>query len=107
MTLPKKIELPLKYGFPNFTKQANNIYLCGSQNLIVSDIWSFWDYVIKKNSTEKNFMSSLLEQARYFYMAAEDSPIKSKPLLYYYSFLNFALRTGRGRCQWFSGTGRI
>ena len=41
MTLPKRIELPLKYGFPNFTKQANNIYLCGSQNLIVSDIWSF------------------------------------------------------------------
>ena len=35
-------------------------------------------------------MSSLLEQAKHFYETAEKSPTKSKPLLYYYSFLNLA-----------------
>ncbi|GBF32428.1 hypothetical protein DCCM_0622 [Desulfocucumis palustris] len=86
----KTIDLKFKYGFPNFTKTANNIYLCGSQNLILSDIWAFWDYVIKKNGYEKDFMASLLEQAKNFYIAAEKSPVNSRPLLYYYSFLNFA-----------------
>jgi hypothetical protein len=35
-------------------------------------------------------MNSLLEQAKFFYNTAEKSPVKSQPLLYYYSFLNFA-----------------
>ncbi len=35
-------------------------------------------------------MNSLLEQAKHFYMTAENSPTKSKPLLYYYSFLNLS-----------------
>ena len=33
-------------------------------------IWSFWDYVIKINSTEKNFMSSHLSSRR--------TPIRTK-----------------------------
>jgi hypothetical protein len=90
MAEKKKIKLEMKYGFPNFTSESNSIHLCDSNKLIISDIWSFWDYVIKKNGFEKAFMSSLLEQAKFFYEAAEKSPIKSQPLLYYYSFLNFA-----------------
>lgn len=39
---------------------------------------------------EPRFLGSLLEQAKYFYKAAEDSPTRSQPLLYYYSFLNSA-----------------
>lgn len=86
----KTIELPFSYGFPMFTKQSNLVYLCSSKNLIISDIWAFWDYVIKKNNSQKAFLGSLLEQAKFFYLAAETSPVNSKPLLYYYSFLNFA-----------------
>lgn len=82
--------LEIKYGFPLFTRNANNVYLGNSKKLIISDIWSFWDYIIKKNNYEKPFMNSLLEQAKYFYFAAESSPIRSKPLLYYYSFLNLS-----------------
>lgn len=79
-----------KHGFPNFTQSNNCMQLCDNQKLIISDIWSFWDYIIKKKQFKKSFMLSLLEQARYFYSAAETSPLRSKPLLYYYSFLNLA-----------------
>ena len=58
----------------------------------MSDIWAFWQYIIgryvKKNAGEKSFLLTLIEQAQYFYEAAEKAPIKSQPLLYYYSFLN-------------------
>lgn len=90
MPAKKKNLIEMKYGFPNFTSESSCIHLCDSNKLIISDLWSFWDYVIKKNGFEKTFMSSLLEQAKFFYEAAEKSPIKSQPLLYYYSFLNFA-----------------
>jgi hypothetical protein len=83
-------EIEPKYGFPLFTRQTNNVYLGNSKKLIISDIWSFWDYVIKKSNYDREFMDSLLEQAKNFYNAAENSPIKSRPLLYYYSFLNLA-----------------
>lgn len=83
-------EIEKKYGFPLFTRLTNNVYLGNSKKLIISDIWAFWDYIIKKKNFEKEFMSSLLEQAKNFYTAAENSPLKSKPLLYYYSFLNLA-----------------
>lgn len=90
MAVAKKILINDKYGFPNFTKEHNNVKLCESEKIIISDIWAFWDYVVKKNAFEKNFMSSLLEQAKFFYKTAENSPVKSQPLLYYYAFLNFA-----------------
>ena len=57
---------------------------------MVADFWSFWDYIIKKKGFERDFMNSLLEQAKNFYIAAETSPVRSKPLLYYYSFLNLS-----------------
>lgn len=102
------IEIDKKYGFPNFTSDVNCIRLCDSNKLIISDIWSFWDYVIKKNGINKSFMSSLLEQAKFFYEAAENSPIKSRPLLYYYSFLNFSkivinLKMNYGSCSYLHG----
>jgi len=84
------IELEKKYGFPVFCDLTDNVYLGNSKKLIISDIWSFWDYVIKKKGFEQPFMCSLLEQAKHFYETAESSPMKSKPLLYYYSFLNLA-----------------
>lgn len=83
-------ELEKKFGFPLFCRETNNVYLGNSKKLIISDIWSFWDYVIKKKNFDRPFMSSLLEQAKNFYEAAENSPLKSKPLLFYYSFLNLA-----------------
>jgi hypothetical protein len=84
------IEIDAKFGFPLFTRQSNKIYLGNHKKLIISEIWAFWDYVIKKTNYEKEFMSSLLEQSKNFYTAAENSPLESKPLLYYYSFLNLS-----------------
>ena len=83
-------EIEKKYGFPIFCDLTDNVYLGNSKKLIISDIWSFWDYVIKKKGFEQPFMCSLLEQAKHFYETAETSPMKSRPLLYYYSFLNLA-----------------
>lgn len=83
-------EIDIKYGFPLFTRESNHVYLGNSKKIVISDIWSFWDYVIKKFNYEQEFMNSLLEQAKHFYITAENSPIKSKPLLYYYSFLNLS-----------------
>ncbi len=83
-------EVESKYGFPIFTRNKSSIYLGKNKKIIVSDIWAFWDYVIKKNSKNTVFLTALLEQAKYFYDTAENGPIKSKPLLFYYSFLNFA-----------------
>ena len=80
-----------KFGFPLFTKTSTKVYLGDHKKLVIADIWPFWDYVIKKKSgANKAFMKALLEQAQNFYISAEKSPIQSKPLLYYYSFLNLA-----------------
>ena len=66
------------------------MYLGYERKLIISDIWAFWDYVIKRKNRNKRFLQSLLEQAKNFYITAENSPLKSKPLLFYYSFLNLS-----------------
>lgn len=83
-----------KYGFPLFTKDHSTDYLVKNERLRVSDVWAFWNYIIrmnkKKNSgVNKDFLLSLLEQAQYFYKTAENAPIRSQLLLYYYTFLNF------------------
>lgn len=86
-------EIEMKYGFPLFAKPSSLVSLGKNEKLVISDIWSFWDYVIKKASKdrkEEDFLKSLLEQARHFYLTAETSPVKSQPLLFYYSFLNFS-----------------
>ena len=85
-------------GFPLFSSSSNNNLKIGKrEKIIVSDLWSFWDYILKKfieknnknRSTEK-ILFSFLEQAKYFYQSGEKSPIKSQALLYYYSFLNLS-----------------
>lgn len=83
----------MKYGFPLFSTPTSLVSLGKNEKIVISDIWSFWDYVIKKASNERkkeDFLRSLLEQAKHFYITAEASPVKSQPLLYYYSFLNFS-----------------
>lgn len=87
------IEIDMKYGFPLFARPSSMVSLGNNEKLIISDIWAFWDYVIKKASQDKKregFLRSLLEQAKHFYLTAEVSPVKSQPLLYYYSFLNLS-----------------
>lgn len=85
-------DVPVKYAFPLFTKHNSTDYLIKNDHIRVSDIWAFWQYIIgryvKKYGGEKDFLLTLIEQAQYFYEAAETAPIKSQPLLYYYSFLN-------------------
>jgi hypothetical protein len=83
----------MKYGFPLFAKSSSIVSLGKNEKIVISDIWAFWDYVVKKASNDRKtevFLRSLLEQAKNFYIAAEASPTKSQPLLYYYSFLNFS-----------------
>jgi len=85
-------EVPVKFAFPLFTKHNSTDYLIKHEQIRVSDLWAFWQYIIgryaKKYSGDKKFLQTLIEQSRYFYEAAETAPIKSQPLLYYYSFLN-------------------
>lgn len=87
-------EVEMKYGFPLFSKPASLVSLGKNEKIVISDIWAFWDYVIKKKASkdrkEEDFLRSLLEQAKHFYVTAETSPVKSQPLLYYYAFLNLS-----------------
>lgn len=89
------VEEQPKYGFPLFTApRATTQYLKLDRNR-VSDLWALLDYVIKqflknKNRKTEAFLLSLHEQAKYFYKAAETAPMRSQPLLYYYSFLNLS-----------------
>lgn len=78
-------------AFPFSRKRKPQIILLN--RLWVSDIWAFWDYIIKIQSKkqitgEVTFLKVLLGQASYFYEATERTPINSQPLLYYYSFHN-------------------
>lgn len=88
-------EISQKYGFPLFVDSVSRDYLLKSEKIRVTDIWGLWHYIIKTEksrhpgSTDYKFLLSLLEQAQYFYEAALSAPIKSQPLLFYYSFLNF------------------
>ncbi|EEV24317.1 hypothetical protein AM202_05147 [Actinobacillus minor 202] len=84
-------------GFPLFSDPISDLNIGDGKKIIISDIWAFWYYIIKKfkkvkkkNNSFESELISYLEQAKYFYESAESSPIKSKPLLYYYSFLNLS-----------------
>ena len=87
-------QIKAQYGFPFFVKASSTDYLLKAEKNRVSDIWALWHYIIKSEKkrfpgrTDYPFLLSVLEQAQYFYEAASLAPIKSKPLLYYYSFLN-------------------
>lgn len=90
--------IDIKYGFPIFMRERSTTYIVRDDNTYVSDIWSFWYYIIrmqgKKEKRERNkhirFLNALLDQAHYFYISAEQAPFKAKPLLYYYAFMNIA-----------------
>jgi hypothetical protein len=89
-------QIKAQYGFPIFVKETSKDYLLRSEKARVSDIWALWHYIIKSEkkrfpgTTDYPFLLSVLEQSQYFYEAAALAPIKSKPLLYYYSFLNIS-----------------
>lgn len=88
-------QCPFNYGFPLFVPDTSRAYLIKHEKNRVSDIWGFWDYVVKihahkRNPRHEQFLQTLLEQARYFFEAAEVAPLHSQPLLYYYSYLNVA-----------------
>lgn len=89
-------QIKAQYGFPLFVRDSSTDYLLKAEKIRVSDIWALWHYIIKSEKkrysgrTDYPFLLSVLEQAQYFYEAASLAPIKSKPLLYYYSFLNIA-----------------
>ena len=89
-------QIKAQYGFPYFIKESSTDYLLRAEKNRVSDVWALWHYIIKSEKkrfpgrTDYPFLLSVLEQAQYFYEAASLAPIKSKPLLYYYSFLNIA-----------------
>lgn len=87
-----KKELEFEFGLPVFTKEKRPVKF-NHNKILVSDIWAFWNYIIKEYSstdTKKNILLSLLEQSKTFFNVAEQAEMRSKPLLYYYSFLNFA-----------------
>lgn len=89
-------QIKAQYGFPIFIKETSTGYLLKAEKIRVSDLWALWHYIIKSEKkrfpgrTDYLFLLSVLEQAQYFCEAASLAPIKSKPLLYYYSFLNIA-----------------
>lgn len=87
-------------GFPLFSPAKSKAYILSCDNIRVSDVWSLFNYSIrvsKHKSTghaltldQQKYLLDLLAQAEYFYKTAEEAPIKSQPLLYYYSFMNIA-----------------
>lgn len=85
-------------SIPLFYPKVSKNYLLKSNDIRVADVWPFLDYTIKvaKNNgkplkvEQRTFLLNLLEQAEYFFKTASNAPIKSQPLLYYYSFMNLA-----------------
>lgn len=85
-------------GFPLFSPAKSKNYLLSCDSIRVSDVWSFLNYTIRVskhksngqqlNSTQQKYLLDLLDQSEYFYETAQVAPIKSQPLLYYYSFMN-------------------
>ena len=56
-----KIETPIRFGFPLFTKDYSTDYIIKNKHIRISDLWAFWHYTIrmfkKKNtSCDLNFM---------------------------------------------------
>lgn len=85
-------------SIPLFYPAVSKNYLLKSDDIRVADVWPFLSYTIKVAKHNKkplkadarSFLLNLLEQAEYFFNTASTAPIKSQPLLYYYSFMNLA-----------------
>ena len=75
-----------KYGFPLRTGPR---YVALA---LVSDPWDYLDYYLRDRLSvaAAKRPRAFLEQARDFFDAAESHRVSSRPLLYYYSFLNLA-----------------
>jgi hypothetical protein len=75
-----------KYGFPLRTGPR---YVA---LVLASDPWEYLDYHLRDELGERGAERprAFLEQARDFFQAAESHRVSSRPLLYYYSFLNLA-----------------
>jgi hypothetical protein len=73
----------MKYGFPLFSRPTSLVSLGKNEKLVISDIWAFWDYVIKKASKDRkaeDFLKSLLEQAKHFLRYRRREPSKEPAL---------------------------
>jgi YaaC-like Protein len=81
-------------GFPGFLQQRRK------PRVIAGDIWACLKHQIEDLLPQDREREALgyVEQAAEFYDAAENPQIRSRPLLYYYSFLNVtkALLIARG-----------
>lgn len=73
-------------GFPTFTRDSL------VERVVTADIWAYLDHVTRRNlpETKEEPALAFLEQARDFYEAAANSSLASRPLLYYYAYLNVA-----------------
>jgi len=62
------------------------------RRIITADAWSFLRHLVEQSVNKKSRAkaNSYIDQALDFYEAASNPRIGSKPLLYYYSFLNLA-----------------
>ena len=72
-------------GFPSFFGKRQT-------RIITADPWSFLNHVVAKQlpSSKEAVALAYIAQAKDFFEAAEQPRLGSKPLLYYYSFLNLA-----------------
>jgi hypothetical protein len=72
-------------GFPLFTAKPK-------PNIIAADPWAFLEHFVfdRLDKRKASRASAFIDQAFDFYQAAQNPMIASKPLLYYYSFLNLA-----------------
>ncbi len=74
-------------GFPCFYR-SNRL-----SRVITGDIWSFLRHIVDKDVQEKEARAkalSYIDQAFDFYAAAANPRQSSRPLLYYYAFMNLA-----------------
>src|SRR6266480_694832 len=73
-------------GFPLFFSQR------GSSRVVTSDIWAYLEYLSRKNLTKEVSHQAVVyvNRALEFFEAADNPRNPSRPLLYYYCFLNLA-----------------
>lgn len=74
-------------GFPGFLDSTIT-----SERVITGDIWAYLMHVSREELHKPEAMRALsfIEQASDFYQAASNPRISSRPLLYYYAFLNLS-----------------
>ena len=74
-------------GFPHFFKRLQ-------PRIVTADVWAFLETSVKTNTkltiNQKRQAVAFIQQAFEFFEAAQNPRIGSRPLLYYYSFLNLA-----------------